>query len=69
MFIVDRIEDEIVVVETDDGMIELNIKQIPCEIREGDVLTKTDDIWLVDKDATESRRSKMIERMRRLRNE
>lgn len=66
MTIIDRFENNIVVLETDGGMIEIERSQLPENVREGDVLTENNGVWSVDVPATEKRRSDMRELMKRL---
>ncbi|MDE5772276.1 MAG: DUF3006 domain-containing protein [Ruminococcus sp.] len=66
MNIIDRFENDIAVIETDDGVIEVNRSQIQENAREGDVITENDGVWVVDISATEKRRAEIREMMKRL---
>ena len=66
MTIIDRFENNIAVLETDGGTIEIERSQLPENAREGDVITETDGVWTIDVTATEKRRSDMRELMKRL---
>ena len=66
MTIIDRFENNIAVLETDGGMIEIERSQLPENAREGDVITENNGLWSVDVPATEKRRSDMRELMKRL---
>lgn len=66
MTIVDRLENNIAVLETDGGMIEVERSQLPENVREGDILTENNGVWSVDVEATEKRRTEMRELMKRL---
>ena len=66
MTIIDRFENNKVVLETDGGMIEIERSQLPENAREGDVIIENNGAWSVDVPATEKRRSDMRELMKRL---
>ncbi|MDE6427303.1 MAG: DUF3006 domain-containing protein [Ruminococcus sp.] len=66
MTIIDRLENNKAVLETDGGMIEIERLQLPENAREGDVITENNGVWSVDIPATEKRRSDMRELMKRL---
>lgn len=66
MTVIDRFENNVAVLETDGGMIEVDRSQIPENAREGDVLTENNGVWTVDIPATEKRRADMREIMKRL---
>lgn len=66
MMIIDRFENNIAVLETDGGMIEIERSQLPENAREGDVIIENNGVWSVDVPATEKRRSDMRELMKRL---
>ncbi len=66
MTVIDRFENNIAVIETDSGIIEVDRSQLPENAREGDVLTENNGVWTVDVDETEKRRSDIREMMKRL---
>lgn len=66
MTVIDRFENNMAVLETDGGMVEVDRSQIPENAREGDVLTENNGVWSVDVSATEKRRADMREIMKRL---
>ena len=70
MYIIDRIEDGIAVIECSDGdeitTIELPRKALPKGAREGHVLQKHGDNYTVDYEATNQRRAQLRERLNRL---
>ncbi len=68
MYIIDRIESGYAVVETDGGMENIPLTELPAEVREGDVLQKTDAGWQIDAEGTQARREQLIARRRRLLN-
>ncbi len=60
--IVERIEENIVIIEDDDGKhFETVIDLFPKDIKEGDYVTKTNDGFVVDTEKTSELRKKMIE--------
>ena len=64
MIVIDRIEENIAVCETDEGQLRLDISGLP-DVREGDVLTEKDGSWQVDADETARRREQIRRRMSR----
>ena len=67
MIIIDRFEEDLAVLETDDGMINVERSLLPENAAEGDVLTYN-RAWTVDKAATEQRRSRTAKWPKRLLN-
>lgn len=59
MYILDRLEGEIAVIEADDAMIEAPRNTLPSDVREGDVLQKDGDRYRIDRDATERRKAEI----------
>ncbi|HOA33388.1 MAG TPA: DUF3006 domain-containing protein [Clostridiales bacterium] len=61
MYIIDRFEESIAVIEDDDGkMIEVNRSLLPKNAKEGSVLIKNDDgSFSVDEKMTAERRRKL----------
>ncbi|MBR6790712.1 MAG: DUF3006 domain-containing protein [Oscillospiraceae bacterium] len=64
MIIIDRIEENVAVCETDEGQLRLDLAGLP-DVREGDVLTEKDGSWQVDADETARRREQIRRRMSR----
>ena len=67
MIIIDRFEGSLAVLETDDGMINVERSLLPENAAEGDVLVY-DGSWTVDTAATEQRRERTKNRLKRLLN-
>ncbi len=67
MIIIDRFEGNLAVLETDDGMINVERSLLPENAAEGDVLVY-DGSWTVDTAATEQRRERTKKRLKRLMN-
>lgn len=67
MWIVDRIEGNYALCETDEGRKEIPLQELPSEVSEGDVLRRTSDGWELDRDKTAQRRAQIAEKTKRLR--
>ena len=64
---IDRIEENIAVCEDDDGnVLKLSVDDLPPEIREGDIIEKTESGFIIDADETQLRRKKMAEMQRNI---
>lgn len=64
---IDRIEENIAICEDDDGnVLKLNVDELPQEIREGDIIEKTENGFVIDADETQLRRKKMAELQRNI---
>lgn len=63
MIIIDRMDDGIAVLETDNGMQTIPADQLPEQARDGDVLQKTETGYEIDTAATEERRQKIRNRL------
>lgn len=66
IMIIDRFEGDTAVIETDSGMIEADVSELPENAREGDVLVIENGQYVVDAETTEQRRRKNSDRLRRL---
>lgn len=65
--IIDRFEGKYAVCELEDGkFVDIFKDDIPKDAKEGDVLTKTDSGYRVEKIATEAKREEIRQRMNRL---
>ena len=67
-YVVDRIEDNIVVLENldDKKKIEIDKKQLPKKIKDGTVLVLKDDKYELDIEEEQKRRQNILERFNRL---
>jgi len=64
---VERIEENIVICEADDGsVLKLKLYELPQGIREGDIIDQTENGFVVNSAETESRRKKMAEMQRNI---
>lgn len=64
MYIIDRFEGDIAVIEADETMLEIPRSQLPPEAQEGDVLQKNGDTYTVDRVATEKRKEEISRLMK-----
>lgn len=69
-YAVDRIEDDIVVLEniTSGDIINENIKKLPKNIKEGTILIKKDNEYSLDLNTEKERRDDFRSRLERLKN-
>ncbi|GLB32998.1 hypothetical protein LAD12857_49210 [Lacrimispora amygdalina] len=66
-YIIDRIEQDVVICEEESGSkIKLSLQEIPKDAREGDVLLNTNGAFRIDEEETKRRRQKMREKLNRL---
>ena len=65
---VDRIENDIAVLEdiTTKEKIELNINYLPKKIKEGTILEKKDDSFIIDEEEENVRRKRIVEKFNKL---
>ncbi len=66
MTVIDRFENDKAVLEVDGEIIQTERFLLPENAREGDVLIKINDEWIIDVSATEKRRADIRELMKRL---
>lgn len=66
MTVLDRKEGNTAFLETDSGIIEISADELPSDASEGDILVKCDIGWIVDREATEKRRTGIRNKMKRL---
>lgn len=64
--VVDRFEGEYVVIETEDGMMNVHISQVDGNVREGDCVVLRDGRYTADTEETARRRADMAQRLKRL---
>lgn len=67
MIIIDRFEGNFAVLETDEGMINVERNLISDNVKEGDVLVQNGKNYLVDAAATKARRADVRKKFNRLR--
>ena len=57
--IVDKIEDDIVVLEINNGLFNLNKKYFPKDIKEGDIVSYDNDKFKILEDETKNRENQI----------
>ncbi len=66
-YIIDRIEQDIVICEEESGSkAKFSLQEIPKEAREGDVLLNINGVFRIDEEETKRRRQKIREKLNRL---
>lgn len=65
IFTVDRIEDDIVVLEnrTTEGTIDVNINELPNNIKTGDIIRKINGKYFIDEEETKSIEKRIHDKM------
>ena len=64
---VERIEENVALCEDDLGKtVKLRIDELPENIREGDIIVRTENGYTIDSDETSVRRKKMAEMQKKL---
>ncbi len=66
MIIIDRLDGEYAIAHRDENELEILITHLPKNARPGDVLIKTDDGYIIDKDTTQSRHDMLKARFDRM---
>lgn len=64
---VERIEENVALCEDDLGKtVKLRLEELPENIREGDIIVRTENGYTIDTDETSVRRKKMAEMQKKL---
>lgn len=65
---IDRIENDIVILENIDNndILEININDLPKGIKEGHILVKENDTFVIDAEEENKRKNDLINRFQRL---
>ncbi len=65
---VDRIENDIAILEdiTTKEKIEINVNYLPKKIKEGTILEKKDDSFIIDEEEENIRRKRIMEKFNKL---
>lgn len=66
MTVFDRKEGDTAFLETDSGIIGISADELQPDASEGDILIKIDGAWIVDREATEKRRRRIRNKLKRL---
>lgn len=61
--IVDRLEEEYMVIEVEGKTIDVNTKEIAKDVKVGDVVVFVDGVWSTDKHETKQRKSQITKLM------
>lgn len=69
MIIIDRFEGNFAVLETENGMVNVERSRLPYNASEGDILVWNQGNYLIDHEATQQRKAAMASRFSRLRRE
>ena len=66
-YLVERIEENVALCEDDLGKtVKLRLDELPENIREGDIIVRTENGYTIDTDETSVRRKKMAEMQKKL---
>ena len=70
IYIVDRIENNIAVLENKDTnkIINIDIKLLPTNLKEGNVLRYENNTYILDNDEEDKRRQLLLEKFNKLKN-
>lgn len=60
MLIIERLEENIAVIENDGKRFEVSRDKLPKKVREGDILKESDGSYEIDREKTESRRKEIL---------
>ena len=66
ILIIDRIEGEYAVAETDAGMQEIPLNRLPEGVGEGSVLRLVDGAWVIDAEAKQQRQQSLFAKQQSL---
>ena len=61
MISIDRIEEDIAVCEENGDMISLPLSSLPSDTKEGDILTLSENGWILSEDTTEKRKNSLLD--------
>lgn len=66
-YTIDRISGNMAVCEDENGdLVKLMATELPCGVKEGDILKKQDGVWYKDETESSERRQAMKEKLNRL---
>lgn len=67
IFSIDRIEENLAVCEDENGrQVKFELELLPKNVREGDIIRRTDDGFIIDVDEAAERRRKMAQMQKSL---
>ena len=66
-YTIDRMGETIVICEDENGdMVKVQTSALPEGVKEGDILSREDEIWIFEKEETERRRQKIRDKLKGL---
>lgn len=66
-YTIDRIGETIVICEDENGdMVKVQALELPEGVREGDILTKADGTWILEREETKRRRQRIRDKLKGL---
>lgn len=66
-YTIDRMGETIVICEDENGdMVKVQASALPEGVKEGDILSREDEIWIFEKEETERRRQKIRDKLKGL---
>lgn len=64
--VVDRIEGDFAVVENEGIMLDIPLSQLPCDVKEGDIVTLYNGVYIVDNKTADEQREEISARLENL---
>lgn len=66
-YTIDRMGETIVICEDENGdMVKVQASALPEGVKEGDILSREDEIWIFEKEETKRRRQKIRDKLKGL---
>ncbi len=66
-YTIDRMGETIVICEDENGdMVKVRASALPEGVKEGDILSREDEIWIFEKEETKRRRQKIRDKLKGL---
>ncbi len=64
--VIDRIEGDFAVVENEGIMLDIPLSQLPCDVKEGDIVTFSNGVYIVDNKTADEQRAEISVRLDKL---
>lgn len=64
--VVDRIEGDFAVVENEGIMLDIPLSQLPCDVKEGDIVSLSNGVYIVDNKTADEQREEISARLENL---
>ncbi|MBR5513791.1 MAG: DUF3006 domain-containing protein [Ruminococcus sp.] len=64
--VIDRIEGDFAVVENEGIMLDIPLSQLPCDVKEGDIITFSNGVYIVDNKSAQEQREEISARLENL---